>query len=254
MFRKTNSQTFKEMNTNYFNQVKYLDWDSTFFNLKIGRIDYNDKISKILNEISLNENFDLIYLFSKTYLNQEEIEMLRNIAEVKLVDKKVTFLKMLDNTKISKIHCNIEEVNESAYNERLYNLALLSGSHSRFKTDVRFKSGSFENLYKTWLNKSLKGEFDDKVFVYMNNGNIDGFITLKIIQDSLIIGLIAVNEVCHGKGIGRSLIARAEHYANENGITKIFVSTQEDNTNAFKFYLSQNFLISAKDYIYHIWF
>ena len=118
---------------------------------------------------------------------------------------------------------------------------------------VKIKTNAFIELYKKWLEKSIKREIANEVFTYSLNNKIVGFTTCKIIENTIDIGLISVNNRHQGKGIGKKLIQKVNDYAVENKLDRINVATQLHNSNACSFYTKNDFKINSKTYIYHLW-
>ncbi len=54
------------------------------------------------------------------------------------------------------------------------------------------------------MKKSIKREIANEVFTYSLNDKIVGFVTCKIIENTIDIGLISVNNHHQGKGIGKN--------------------------------------------------
>ncbi|MGB4329414.1 MAG: hypothetical protein WBJ36_11075, partial [Tenuifilum sp.] len=116
-------------------EIEYLEWDSRFFNLNVGRI--------LLNNINLYNNFeevlsqindyDLIYIFSLT-----QIPVISQV-NLKLVDVKRTYKLDLANFKLDKISNdftnNINVYDKTFVIPELEELAYKTGEYSRFKTD-----------------------------------------------------------------------------------------------------------------------
>ena len=103
------------------------------------------------------------------------------------------------------------------------------------------------------MEKSIKREIANEVFTYSLNDKIVGFTTCKIIENTIDIGLISVNNHHQGKGIGKKLLQRVNDYAVENELNRIDVATQLHNSNACSFYTKNDFKINSKTYIYHLW-
>lgn len=223
--------------------LKFLDWDSQFFEKKIYRLDISkaDQIDAIKQ---LDSNFDgeLIYLFSKEDLN------FKNNDQLLLADKKIVFEKVIIPTEIKIDDSEIISVFELT--DDLLDLAFLSGHHSRFKLDSKLQH-KFKSMYRIWIEKSLTREIAHEVFAYrFDNKNI-GFVTVKRNEDSAVIGLIAVSEHYHGKNIGSALMKKVEEWCGSNGVKHLEVATQLDNVQACNFYKKNGFNTKQIDYIYH---
>jgi dTDP-4-amino-4,6-dideoxy-D-galactose acyltransferase len=108
-------------------------------------------------------------------------------------------------------------------------------------------------MYETWLKKSVSREIADEVYVYMEDFNIYGFVTIKKNNQQATIGLIAVDSQKQKNGIGRKLIHAVEKWAIDQKLHKISVATQQQNIDACNFYKKMGFEIHDEEYIYHIW-
>ncbi len=227
-------------------KFKHLDWDSAFYEMNVGRISVEHdedliKIKKIITE-KKNQNYQLIYLFSKTPIVH---------FERYLMDKKVTYsCNNLDFTIIK--NAALYSLNkDTPLNEKLLDLTLQSGAHSRFLLDTKLAKGSFEKMYRQWIENSLQHIIADEVIVYFDE-NYKGFITYKTYTDKTVIGLIAVDTTSRGKQIGTQLIDILKEKTIELGKNSIEVATQMNNVIACKFYEKNNFDIKSIEYIYHI--
>lgn len=234
-------------------ELRPLDWDSNFFNKKISKVELTDgnfNRQGLVQAISDSKD-QLIYLFS----SQEEAWLTQLSADnnwlAKHVDTKLTFTKKLKRRPLLKRDdLFFEEVEEA--NESLFDLALRSGSYSRFKLDLRL-SNCFEDLYRLWLENSISTGFASHVRAVKVENSLGGFITWKENMSEASIGLIAVDQRHARKGVGSSLIQHCEEELMSKGIFTLSVPTQEQNFEAVKFYERNGFTLSNKLYIYHIW-
>lgn len=240
-------------------KIEYLQWDSNFFGLKIGKLDLSSSVSfcDVEKEIQIGkkEEYDLLYLF---YSDHETDFSFQNFLGQKgnLVDEKVTYEKKLNKeTAYLKDSDNITNYIGRSLTSDLQELALLSGQYSRFLLDKNFPKKSFEKLYTEWIYKSLMGEIADKVYVYEKNNMPIGFVTLKIEKKTKHsqIGLIAVSSREQGLGVGKKLITKCVNYSNKVGCDKIVVPTQQANKGACQFYERNKFLVKNTTNIYHLW-
>lgn len=223
-------------------EIKKLDWDSDFFNIKVGEI-----INPDIDLIVLNEDFDLIY--SKSDVNNEvRIDGFIN----SFFETKVLFTKeIVQKKEISKNIFSISKVNIDI--NFLYDLAFESGKMSRFNLDKKFGRTKFEELYKKWIDNSLNKQFADEVLVYQEDGKTLGFVTYKTYHDFGTIGLIAVDSLVQGKGIGSKLIDAVENHLLKASIYKLNIPTQLENKNACSFYEKKDYKIIETTTIKHFW-
>ena len=223
-------------------QIQKLIWDSTFFGYKIGKVEINSilNVKDLINTIK-NSPFDMVQVFS----NQN----LEIVFKQKPIDLKLTYLKKVA-TATSNNQC-IKSVNKDL-DGTLVKLAKEAGIHSRYKTDKNLQL-KFEEMYEAWMNKSLKRKLAIEVFAYQDKNIINGMVTINKKLKKAEIGMIAVDNKAQGKGIGTQLLQSVENWALKQNLENICVATQEENYNACQFYEKNNYIISDKTYIYHVW-
>jgi len=169
-----------------------------------------------------------------------------------LADIKIIYQLKITKKLIRTDDC-IHDYNKKKVSKNLLNLAYLSGQYSRFLLDKRMPENAFEKLYEVWIKRSILKEIADKVFVAQINGEIIGFVTLRIKGGEGQIGLIAVSEQAQGKKIGSKLIDACILYLQGKSIDKLIVSTQLDNIRACKFYEKYGFEKELTTNTYHFW-
>ena len=220
--------------------IERLNWDSDFFNLKIGKIVLDKRNTPVFSNVRTlldNSDFDLIYIFSKN-----------KIKELEAVDRKITYICEIPNC-VTNDKSIVDYTDDP---DSLYDLAYQSGHKSRFNIDPNISDYDFRRLYRLWIDNSINKTFADYIKVYMQDGKPLGFITAKNYTDKIQIGLIAVNTTVRGKGIGKNLINSIMAIAKEHHLP-VEVATQADNIGACRFYESNGFSILDQCYIYHYW-
>lgn len=231
-----------------------LEWDSKFYGFPIARLDVRDEkdfnLAALIDQFADSE-YKLVYLIDHSLKLDLKKVSDHEQHTIELVDKKVIYKKSLDSISYSDVMQDIRV--ERFMHSELEQLALASGIYSRFKLDKRFSQSKFEEMYLTWLQKSLTGEMANVVFGSYDSERITGFVTLKIKDRLGSIGLIAVNQSYRGKGIGTKLLKAAEIFAMENKTHEIHVATQMDNITACKFYELNGYTVHTIENIYHIW-
>ena len=223
--------------------IKYLQWDSDFFNKKIGELSPNEAIKVPFN---LTQDYDLIIIKKNQDFSCEIDGYEKTFEETKvLFEKKLTF----DN--INEIV--IEDTDfQNKPPEDFYDLAYESGKYSRFKLDLNLKN-KFQDIYKKWVDNSLNKTFAEKVFYIHSEDTINGFVTLQRDGNTAKIGLIAVNPNFQGKGIGTKLLQAAEYYAIKNNMDKMLIPTQKENILACNFYKKNGYSVKEETIIKHYW-
>lgn len=226
--------------------INYLDWDSNFFEIKVGEITLLNQNLNLLNKLCI-EDYDLVYLFNKS---DRSIQQFVSIAPI---DIKVNYeIKILD-IKLSKIN-NVECLSE--FNpielENLFSLTLASGEYSRFKVDLNFPENSFNKLYNQWLVNSLHN-IDKKILIVREHSIIVGILILNLKNSTSVIEILAVDKNATRKGFASSLVQEAIHISMQQNKRSVIVSTQKNNVTANLFYTSNGFKKTEEIEIYHLW-
>ena len=224
-------------------KIKQLQWDSDFFNKKIGELSPNEAIKVPFN---LTQDYDLI-IIKKNQDFSCEIDGYEKTFE----ETKILFEKKLSFDNINEII--IEDTDfQNKPPEDFYDLAYESGKYSRFKLDLNLKN-KFQDIYKKWVDNSLNKTFAEKVFYIHSEDTINGFVTLQRDGNTAKIGLIAVNPNFQGKGIGTKLLQAAEYYAIKNNMDKMLIPTQKENILACNFYKKNGYSVKEETIIKHYW-
>ena len=139
-------------------------------------------------------------------------------------------------------------------------IALTSHRDTRFHADDHFDPARCDELYATWIEKSVHG-YATRVIVADRDGVAVGYITLHIdvpeagpAGATARIGLFAVAERWRGHGIGRDLLRHAAQMLAGEGVGETSVATPGRNTAALKLYTSAGFRTTDVSLWYHRWF
>ncbi|WP_455587570.1 GNAT family N-acetyltransferase [Bacteroides sp.] len=238
--------------------IEHADWDSNFLHLKTGIINIpmdvfvtNDMLSEIKKKAK-EQSYSVLYLklLNDSKIDESVLETFND--NISWVDRKMTYTKTIHSSTPSSCS-SIKSFNSTEIPDELYYLATESGKHSRFKNDTHFPKGTFELLYKTWIERSVNREIADDVLVHYENNRINGFLTYKINEASCTIGLVAISPNHQKQGIGSKLINCLEQKSLIQGIYTLEVATQSENTQACAFYEKNEFQISDITNIYHLW-
>ncbi|AZQ59693.1 GNAT family N-acetyltransferase [Maribacter sp. MJ134] len=229
-------------------EIKKLPWDSLFFGYSIGKVFLDDFDEHLLAKVKVDsERFKLSYVFSNEKIDYKGFKH----VDTKIIFKKENFQIPFEVSKSLSITSFDKDVHDSV---ELKNLALQSGKHSRFYVDEGFKNDEYDKLYSEWLSKSLKKKLAFQTLVALEEKKIIGFVTIaKVNDETAEIGLLAVDAMTRGKGVGSQLINKATQLILELGYNSFLVATQEINIPAVKLYKKAGFKELSLQYIYHIW-
>ncbi|MDO8339341.1 MAG: GNAT family N-acetyltransferase [Candidatus Burarchaeum sp.] len=82
-------------------------------------------------------------------------------------------------------------------------------------------------------------------FVAERDGNLAGFVDVKLGARQVRIGGIAVTPDCERHGIGSALLERAVAFARENGRSSLSLLVKESNAKALRFYTQRGFALKG---------
>lgn len=229
-------------------EIRFLQWDSDFFGLRIGRVD-------LLSEFDaegirghhkeLKQQYDLLYVFDSNAIGF--------VAEgAKLVDEKILYCKPCEPR---SQYPEVSFFQGTCPSNDLYRLAMVSGGFSRFKLDKRFSQGSYERLYKRWIENACPEEGSNKqILLYKDErGVARGMITIDYNGKLGHIGLVAVDTEVQHHGIGYKIMSTLDNYLFDRGVKLLEVPTQRANSNACRWYEKNGFTAQNITPIYHWW-
>ena len=225
--------------------IKKLDWDSNFFDLKIGEF-INIDSKKIVMQ---DDSFDLVYIKSNIDYLLVDVNYYISNEEVK-----ITFAKKIRDSNSISNPCifYLDHVKDFKLDD-LYNLAFLSGKYSRFYMDSNIAIEKFKDLYRKWVDNAVNKTFDDYFLVFKLEHCIVGMLTMKFSESYAQVGLLAVREDYKGKGIGSHLLTQAENDCFHRKIFEIRIPTQKENITACSFYENKKYKIIDETIIKHAW-
>lgn len=229
-------------------RIENADWDSNFFDLKIGKCCLDIKETEEVIYNFDHSSYDLIYLFFSCLFPKE---MLYLFSEHQIyVDERVNYEKVLKRIQISNSFSF--EALESKHNKLLLDITYQIGEYSRFKHDIRLNS-KFRELYSLWLRNSLDKKIADDVYGLIVNKKVVGYVSMKKTEDIAKVGLIGVDEKYRGLGYGKMLLNYAENRLFEEDIKYLFIPTQLENKISNSFYKKMNYEVSSYETIVHLW-
>jgi len=139
---------------------------------------------------------------------------------------------------------------------RLRAIAAEAHHDTRFYVDGRFDRQRCDELYATWIEKSVHG-YADLVIVAERDGTPAGYVTahLPAAADAPArIGLIAVAAEWRNQGVGRDLLKSVCQEVAARGATTMSVSTAGTNAAALAVYAREGFRAIDESLWYHRWF
>jgi ribosomal protein S18 acetylase RimI-like enzyme len=127
----------------------------------------------------------------------------------------------------------------------LEEIAAPSFTESRFFRDPHFPRDRSEELFRTWIRKSVNG-WAQAVLVRERVG----FVTCRDQK----IDLLAVAETARGRGLGALLTNGAKHWFATNGVRRVSVLARVSNDNAVALYKRCGFVPASTEFLFHKWY
>ena len=235
------------------NKFEILEWDSTFFGLKVAKVNHFDSIEEfdvIKKELTSNQ-VELAYIFS---LPNSKMDAILKNEQVFLADEKVTFARMITEFELEGEVDVIEEYNDANVTDKMLDIAIQTSEFSRFRIDTNFREDAFKKLYHQWIKNAVEHQGNGKLFVCQDNHVLKGLVYLKEIDETKgSISLIGVDQGYRGEQIGTKLIHQAVFYFSKLGKKEVQVVTQKANMLACNFYTKNGFQIIDTVNVYHLW-
>lgn len=240
--------------------VKYLEWDSAFFGIRIGRViaasATHDELCAQVQDAD-RQSYDCLYWL----IDAGDRDSMR-AAEgcgFQLVDVRMTY-EWRDHT-LAGLPADAEESGAKACVRPIESrdlprvLALARGSHrdSRFFADGRFDEEKCGRLYEEWVRAGLCSP-SKSVLVADRDGEAAGYCVCERNADgSGSIGLLAVDPRYHGQSFGTTLVRAALDGMHGQGAKTITVVTQGCNIRSQRLYQRCGFVTRSAQLWYHRW-
>ncbi|MFA6055798.1 MAG: GNAT family N-acetyltransferase [Thermodesulfovibrionales bacterium] len=233
--------------------IKELNWDSGLIKRKIGRLTIRlENLSSLKKGLKLAEAEGFQYLLCR--LASQDTKVIRALESegFYLTDIGVTF--GIETTGFLTRNINrgrkIADIITTATEKDIPGLKKLIPSlfpESRFYHDPFYSKEEADNLYRAWIENSVKGQEADIVFHVPRTG----FITCKKTgKHSGKIVLIGIRKSMRGKGYGSALLFRAMEWFAGQGTDFVTVRTQLKNLEGMNFYLSFGFFMKEYDLMF----
>lgn len=135
--------------------------------------------------------------------------------------------------------------------------AIARSSHgiTRFYADPGFPNERCDDLYDTWITRSLGGWAQQVLVADAGDGAV-GYVSCHLDDAEPLgsIGLIAVDERARGGGIGASLARAAVGWAAGAGAETMSVVTQGRNVQALRTFERAGFVVHELGLWFHKWY
>lgn len=239
---------------------QFLEWDSQFFGINIGRFNGARLDSAVVHDIlswCQARQIDCLYFLADSA--HQPTHQLAAANHFQLVDIRVTLDKKplkpaLENhgRPLSPWKNRIRTFIPDDL-PKLRDMAGRLHHETRFFFDPGFPRNRSEELYRVWIERSSQNAAA-QVFVAESAGNLLGYISCSTPDTGFgQIELIGIETAAQGQGLGNGLVETALDWIAARGRPTAKVVTQGRNIRAQRLYQRCGFLTSSIQFWYHLW-
>jgi dTDP-4-amino-4,6-dideoxy-D-galactose acyltransferase len=244
----------------------YLEWDSSFFSRRIGRINLT-RLSQsdwqAVEQWSQANSIDCLY-FQADPAHPPTIRLAEkkgfHLAEVRLVLERR--LDDWQSQPLPRQHGEILIRQAQAQDlEALQALTRASYTTTHFATDPCFPDALVQEFYATWVKNSLLEGFDDIVLSAEHHHEPIAFISARFERNQHGIDrtqgslrLIGVKPNLRHHGLGQTLLCSAIDWMVDHGVKHVTAVIQLPNLPIQRILQRQEFLLTSTSLYYHKWF
>ena len=227
--------------------AELLEWDSEFWGKRIGRVAGGALDAAAVDAWADANGVSCVYYLAPG--DDPDAARAAEDAGYRLVDVRVELARDATGADIDP---RIREAREGDDGPLR---AIASSSHgvTRFYADPNFPDDRCDELYDTWIRRSLEG-WADGVLVAEADGAPSGYVTTHLDGTTGSIGLIAVDARARGTGLGVALADAAVAWCAGRGAERMTVVTQGRNVQALRTFQRAGFLVSTLDLWFHRWY
>jgi ribosomal protein S18 acetylase RimI-like enzyme len=229
-----------------------LAWDSAFFGVSIGRVagtrPTGEDLARALRWAS-DASIDCLYLLADA--GDPAAVRAAEAHGFSLADIRVT----LDRPAAGPSGGEDGGIRAARVEDVPGLAAIARASHrnTRFHRDTRFDARRADEMYAVWIERAVKGELADRVWVVDEGNGPAGYLAAARGDASASIGLVAVDAACRGRGYGERLVGAVLRWAAAAGAARISVVTQGQEPSALRFYERAGFTTRRVQLWYHYW-
>ena len=236
---------------------EFLEWDSHFWGRRIARLTLPRLTPEAATAVlAWCRTKQIACLYFLADADDSETTQLATEHGFQLVDVRLT----LEHDGPAEFASSARSVEEGSRPFATADLPALRGlagrAHrdSRFFFDPHFSPARSQQLFETWIENSCN-DHREQVFVVEVEGQPAGYVACQIVNAQTgQIGLLGVDAVAQGRGVGTRLITSALRWFAARGATRVIVVTQGRNVRAQRLYQKGGFVTAALQLWYHRWF
>ncbi len=232
------------------------EWDSAFFGFNVGFVSSQHLTPLVQSKIDgfvRREKIAVIEYLCDCHDRTSILAAER--AGYSFVDIRLTFGKTLDERDRAETRdgATVRRATEKDI-PALRAIAHDTYQLSRYYFDGHFDRAKLIRFYEEWIEKAVRGTFDDYADVLEIGGEAAGFCSVKLEgRGKAHIGLFGLGEKSRGGGLGGHLLRASCADLRGQGVQYVSVVTQGRNYAAQRLYQRGGFLTEKTELWYHKW-
>jgi len=237
-------------------RLRYLDWDSKFFSVRIARIEdrfLTPLAAEFVDEWCKTHSIDCLYFLSDS--GDPASTRAAEDAGYRFLDVRLTLHRSVAASSPVGPETSSVQIRQATAADIPQLRRIASGSHrtSRFYRDSNLPDTLCDRLYEIWIEKSVQG-YAEVVWVAVSDGPPLGYLSCHLRDGGGEIGLFGVSPAARGKGVGLGLLEHALEKFAAQGLQSATVVTQGSNVPAIRLFEKVGFRARTVEFWYHKWF
>lgn len=224
-----------------------LDWDTEFWGMRIGRVLDGRLEPERVDEWARRQSVACLYFLAR---DEPGAAAVAEEAGFRLMDVRLELARSSGGDETASLR-------EARPEDEAVLLRLARENHriTRFYADPRFSDERCDELYETWLAKSLDGCADVVLVAELEDRPV-GYMTVHADPVSGLgsLGLSSVAVEARGQGLGRDLVRGAVGWCRGRGLDEVTVVTQGRNVAALRVFEACGFRIRDVGLWFHKWY
>ncbi len=236
--------------------VRKLDWDSRFFGFNVAFLScmhLTQTICRRIERFLRREDIRLV-----EYLcNCHDARSVR-VAEdegFRFTDIRLTYTRPVDEAAPPALPDGVTFARAAEADiPALREIARGLYEDSRYLFDQNFDPARIDEFYRGWVEKGVRGQYDDECWCLYDAGAPFAFCTVRYLKENAAnIGLVGLDGSHQGGGFGKKLLGHVLAQLASRGVRTVSVVTQGRNYAAQNLYQSMGFRTKTTQLWYHKW-
>lgn len=238
--------------------VQILSWDTEFFGFPVAQVSGNrldEESMEIVQAFCARNRIRLLQFKCDAHHRPSVLLAERHgfhMADVRMIYSRPIYKKVASESLPVGVTFRLGTMEDV---KPLKDIATDLYTQSRYYFDENFPRDRVKIFYQDWIEKAVRGTFDDLAWVICQEEILVGFCSVHFIgKDRAGIGLIGIDQNMNGRGMGCLMMQHALRAMAKRGIKKVSVVTQGRNYSAQRLYQKAGFLVDHIEIYYHCWF